>query len=239
MADEVLTPEEAAAVNREVNAYTEAQMQKEIAEAERMSQLELQLQELQKAYSELEAQAGTSEEEARFYAEQLATMQEDYRVSSNEAWLEEMQDKMTPAETELATYLLDILTLPPGSEVKAYAYEDEKKETQELSPAEVFMAMIESREGPSTKHLYTEISQGGSTNTGGEQASDEPGDPKAVAITLAKKYSQENKVPLREAYRTVLDENPELKEAVAGVRPEGAGKVAEGQAQMGRMYKRK
>lgn len=245
--DERLTPEEAEAVNTEINALNEAAMQEQVANAERLTTYQEQLAEMESRIAQLAEENEASQQEARLYAEQLADQQEEIRLYHNQQWLEGMAPYMSGPEKECAAYLLDVLTLPPGSEVRAYSLEDEEKKTVELGPAEVFMAMFEARVEEGQPKLYTELSKGGSTDGSGEPAPQSGGsldmsgsqDPKAVAIGLAKKYSQENKVPLQKAYRIVLDQNPELKEAVAGVRPEGERVASEGRGDMERMYKRR
>lgn len=240
MAD-TLTKEEALAVEAKVKELETHNYDEQIAA------LKSDLETAQKALKDLETEKGKSDEEVRKYAEQLATEQEDQRQGFVEAWIEENTPRMTPVERELATYLLDVLTLPPGSEVRAYAMEDDQKQQVELSPAEVFMAFIETRPEDLFSHLYQEVSEGGSTAGGGEPSPERQSqyeDPKREAIERAKVYAKEHskgteEFPLSKAYKLVLDEDPELKAAVAGVRPEGQDKAAEQRAVAERLYHRR
>jgi small-conductance mechanosensitive channel len=211
---------------------------------EMLKQLNTRLDTLEQDNKTLREQNETLQQEAHTYAEELATTQEEVRHGMIEAWLDEMtageNPRMFPAEVPFAAYILDVLTMPPGSEVKTYAakVEDEKGQLQdvELTPAQVFMAMYEGR-SELLQDLFKEYSEGGATESGGEPATQDA-DPRAEAISRAKKYAQEKNVPLEKAYRIVLDEDPELKERVAGARPEGAAKAAEGHAEMSRLVKK-
>jgi len=202
--------------------------------------------------AELKKQNDELSTESRTYAEQLAEQQEAARLEGNAEWLKSVENRLLPIEKEFAAYMLDVLTLAPGSEVRAYAMEVEengKPAIAELAPVEVFMAMIESRDPEGLQHLYTEMSKGGGTEGGGEPSQRAQGgsktydDPKREAISRAKEmvktFRKEGQdLPLSKAYGMVLEADTQLKEACAGIRPEGEAKADEGKQQMGRLYKR-
>jgi hypothetical protein len=151
---------------------------------------------------------------------------------------------MLPVERPLATYLLDVLTAPEGTTVKAYSEKVKVKEDGKdvekdvaLSPVDAFKRLYALRDKAVVTQLFTETSASTSTENGGEPAKPKTvEEANALATERAKVYAKDKGgMPFAKAYRAVLDEDPELKAMVAGVRPEGQAAAIEGATHFARV----
>jgi len=204
-----------------------------MAEELENQELKAQLAALTEENKALAGRATTAEAQAKTYADQAQASAEQTRKDRNGAWVKSVAEgpeaRIIPAERPYVEYVLDALTQPAGTQVKAYALQMEGKEIQ-LDPAGVFKRLVEMRSKETLKALFTEQSKGGATATGGEPAiagarsqQEWAEDPKGEATRRAKVYAKAHgDLPFRKAYRAVLDEDRALKDACANVRPEGA-----------------
>jgi hypothetical protein len=202
---------------------------------------------LEQENAELAEGKGAAEKLVKTYEQQTVETKEASRKAANEGWVASMSEgaeaKMLPAERSLVTYILDALTLPEGTQVKAYTQKVTVKEGDkdvekdvELSPADVLKKLYELRDKAVVAQLFTETSASTSTASSGEPAlltTAEEG--RDVAVARAKEYAKKHKTPFEKAYRAVLDEDPDLKALVAGVRPEGQAAEAQGAAKFAQM----
>ena len=158
--------------------------------------------------------------------------EEKARLDGIESWIKEQSagdaPKLLPVEQPFVRYLLDALS-QPGQKVKTYAHEG-----KEYGAADALKLMIANR--PKIA-VFAELSNGDSTKPAAEGgAGDEAS--RVAATRLAKEYMKKHGVKdFSVAFRAVLDEkeNRGLKDAVAGVRPEGAQKDREGAQEMRQM----
>ena len=240
----------------EADAY-EASMMSEGAEVrnliQQLDEAKGQVRTLTERLSGLDAkmkvltqQATATQEKLTAAEAEKATLAEQRRQSENTAWLDaqstEANLRMTPKERPYASFVLDVLTSPNapngGTQVKTYKAEDGK----ELTPVAVFKRLYESRT-PNTA-LFEELSEGTATEDQGSprtgEAPESMAEARFVATSKTRAYMKTSgEKDFRIAYAHVLDEDPVLKDAVAGVTPQGQAKADEGVAAMTRMYRGK
>lgn len=206
--------------------------------AARVAEMELEIAELQEG----KASADTL---VKSYEQREQATAEESRQAQNAAWVTSVAEGdapvMLPAERELATYVLDALTAPEGTTVKAYSETAKnaagEETTVEVPVAEAFKRLYALRSKDTIKKLFAEDSAGTATEKSGEPAALDTADPEQEALKRAKVYAKEHGKGMADAFRAVLDSDPELKRKVGEKRmhPDGAAKAAEGSARMSRI----
>lgn len=237
----------------EADAY-EASMMSEQAETRLLKQqleeakgrerrLQEQVSGLDTKVKELSQQATDAQTRLTAAEAEKATLAEQTRQRENTAWLDaqgaETSLRMTPRERPYVAFVLDVLTAPNGgTQVRTYKAEDGK----EMTPVAVFKRLYESR-APNTV-LFEEVSEGTATvDQGSPKGDDTPSsmaEARWVATGKARTYMQQSgEKDFKTAYAHVLNEDPALKDAVAGVTPQGQAKEEAGAAAMARLYRGK
>ena len=198
--------------------------------------------------AELSEGKAAAENLVKKYEQQTLEAKDAARKAQNEAWIKSVAEgaepRMLPTERPFATYLLDVLTAPEGTQVKAYTEKVKVKEGDkevekdvELTPVVAFQRLYELRNKAVVAQLFTEISVSASTAGSGEPALPKtPEEAKEVAVARAKEYAKAHEgTPFAKAYRAVLDADPDLKQLAAGIRPEGEAAAREGSARMAQL----
>lgn len=182
------------------------------------------------------AQLKTYEQQIAASESEKAAAAEIARQTGNKAWLDAMCQpsalRMVPAEREYAAYLLDVLTEPAGMKLKTYSRTVKDGAKEELPAVAVFKRFFEMRQP--NQLIFRELTAGSVTADAGRAPVPESlAEARAVATGRAKEYIAKQKeagqkVDFKTAYAHVLAEDPELRQACSGVRPEGVRKAAEG-----------
>lgn len=179
-------------------------------------------------FSELEERTKTAEVEA-------GQLKEQNRKTANEVWLSQQSTegnlKVLPWEQPYVAFILDHMT---GGSVKTYA-----DNGSDISPAEAFKKLYEQRK-PGTI-LTEELSKGNATKTANQPEKHEYNslhEARAIATKRAKQYMSEHPEvkEFSSAFKTVLEQDADLKSAVSGVTAAGAQKAKEGTERMQRMF---
>ena len=209
--------------------------------AERLLAAEQENAELVEGRTAAEGRAQTYSQQLADVAAQRARDAEAARVAGNAAWLvtvaEGATPRMLPAEREYAAHLLDVLTAPAGTQVKAYAEKATVKvdgkdveQVTELAPADVLRRLFERRAPGGIAKLFADQTESRGT-VDAEAVAPElktPEDAKAEVVRLAKEHVAKHGGDLASAYAKVYADRPELKALAANVRPEGASAAEEG-----------
>lgn len=209
-------------------------------------------QALEAKATEATVAATASAVKIRDYEKQIADSEADKirladekRLGENTAWLDGLSAadrlRLLPAERPYVAFLLDTISAAAAlkSYVRTYKKTDGEEVTETLPAVAVFKRLFEMRE-PNTV-LFRELSAGQSTDEAGKAPIPEGiAAAREVATQRARAYITDQaaksiKVDFKTAYNHILSQDEDLKEAVAGVRPEGAAKAAEGARHYARM----
>jgi hypothetical protein len=217
-------------------------------------QLAARIFELEQENAEIAEGRSAAEGRAKTYSDRIATAeqaaaeaQDQARRDGNAAWVAGMAEgaepRMLPAERPFAAYILDVLTAPAGTQVKAYSEKGKDKDGKdvevEVSPADAFRKLYELRGKGVIKGLFThqtlatDASQAGGDEPAAEYSTQD--EARDLAVERAKAYAKQHGKDFGTALRAVLDADPELKEAYAGVRQEGEAAAAAGAAKYSRI----
>ncbi len=217
-------------------------------------QLAARIFELEQENAEIAEGRTAAEGRAKTYSDKIADAEkaaadarDASRKQANEAWVAGMAEgaepRMLPAERPFATYLLDVLTVPAGTQVKAYSEKGKGKDGKDVevdvSPADAFRKLYELRGKGVIKGLFaqqtlaTDASRAGGDEPAAEYATQD--EARDVATERAKAYAKKHGKDFSTSLKAVLDADPELKEVYAGVRPEGEAAAAAGVAKYTRI----